>query len=74
MMMKAAQWEPNQGKAVANILPVPDPGPHQILIGKSVRRLITSASTRDQEWVSGKQAPSCKREEEREAELRGEGA
>lgn len=32
MTMKAAQWDPKQNKVVVNILPVPEPGPNQILI------------------------------------------
>ncbi|KAJ6023958.1 hypothetical protein N7540_004755 [Penicillium herquei] len=30
--MRAAQWDPTQKKAVVNIIPVPKPGPNQILV------------------------------------------
>lgn len=32
LTMKAAQWDPKQNRAVVNTLPVPEPGPNQILI------------------------------------------
>lgn len=36
--MKAGQWDPKQGKVVVNEIPIPEPGPNEILVK------ITSAS------------------------------